>query len=404
MVGVARDDGRLVLGDGPDDRDDEDRAIDMPMEVLLGKPPRMTRDVTRVARDGGSIDLAGLDLRSAAYAVLRHPTVASKRFLVTIADRTVGGLTHRDQMVGPWQVPVADVAVTLADHVGFSGEAMATGERMPLASVDAPASGRMAVGEALTNLLAAPIAGLSGIKLSCNWMAACGEDGEDAALYDTVEAVAMRLLPELGVSVPVGKDSLSMRTRWTDAASGEARQVTSPVSLVVTAFASLPDVRGTWTPQLHDGSALVLVDLGAGRDRLGGSIVAQVAGVFGGDVPDLDDSGAPAVAGGCLGRDPFPRNRVGVPRPVGRRPVGGGLRDGVRRCGGGRARRAVGRRPLRGGARGGARCAGRRGRDRRGGLRRTRPERAGLRRRPHRHGPAGAGLGRWGAGPGRAGA
>ena len=267
-----------MLGDGPDDRDDEDRAIDMPMEVLLGKPPRMTRDVTRVEWDGGSIDLAGLDLRSAAYAVLRHPTVASKRFLVTIADRTVGGLTHRDQMVGPWQVPVADVAVTLADHVGFAGEAMATGERMPLASVDAPASGRMAVGEALTNLLAAPVAGLSGVKLSCNWMAACGEDGEDAALYDTVEAVAMQLLPELGVSVPVGKDSLSMRTRWTDAVSGEARQVTSPVSLVVTAFASLPDVRGTWTPQLHAGSALVLVDLGAGRDRLGGSILAQVSG------------------------------------------------------------------------------------------------------------------------------
>jgi phosphoribosylformylglycinamidine synthase len=250
----------------------------------------MTRDVRRVTWDGGSIDLAGLDLRAAAFAVLRHPTVASKRFLVTIADRTVGGLTHRDQMVGPWQVPVADVAVTLADHVGFAGEAMATGERMPLAAVDAPASGRMAVGEALTNLLAAPVTGLPGIKLSCNWMAACGEDGEDAALYDTVEAVAMRLLPELGVSVPVGKDSLSMRTRWTDPASGEARQVTSPVSLVVTAFAALPDVRGTWTPQLHEGSALVLVDLGAGRDRLGGSIVAQVAGGFGGEVPDLDDA------------------------------------------------------------------------------------------------------------------
>jgi len=290
VVGVARDDGRLVLGDGPDDHDDEDRAIDMPMEVLLGKPPRMTRNVTRVEWDGGSIDLAGLDLHSAAYAVLRHPTVASKRFLVTIADRTVGGLTHRDQMVGPWQVPVADVAVTLADHVGFTGEAMATGERMPLASVDAPASGRMAVGEALTNLLAAPIAGLAGVKLSCNWMAACGEDGEDAALYDTVEAVAMQLLPELGVSVPVGKDSLSMRTRWTDPVSGDARQVTSPVSLVVTAFAALPDVRGTWTPQLRDGSALLLVDLGAGRDRLGGSILAQVAGVFGGEVPDLDDA------------------------------------------------------------------------------------------------------------------
>jgi phosphoribosylformylglycinamidine synthase len=289
VVGVARDDGRLVLADGPDDLDDEDRAIDMPMEVLLGKPPKMLRDVTRVERDPGTLDLTGLDLKDAAYAVLRHPTVASKRFLVTIADRTVGGLTHRDQMVGPWQVPVADVAVTLADHVGFAGEAMATGERMPVASVDAPASGRMAVGEALTNLLAAPLSSLTGVKLSCNWMAACGEDGEDAALFDTVEAVAMQLLPELGVSVPVGKDSLSMRTRWTDAATGEARQVTSPVSLVVTAFASLPDVRGTWTPQLRSGDVLVLVDLGAGRDRLGGSILGQVQGEFGGPVPDLDD-------------------------------------------------------------------------------------------------------------------
>ncbi|HQG16399.1 MAG TPA: phosphoribosylformylglycinamidine synthase [Ornithinibacter sp.] len=289
VVGVARDDGRLVLADGPDDLDDEDRAIDMPMEVLLGKPPKMVRDVTRVERDPGTLDLTGLDLKDAAYAVLRHPTVASKRFLVTIADRTVGGLTHRDQMVGPWQVPVADVAVTLADHVGFAGEAMATGERMPVASVDAPASGRMAVGEALTNLLAAPLSSLTGVKLSCNWMAACGEDGEDAALFDTVEAVAMQLLPELGVSVPVGKDSLSMRTRWTDAATGEARQVTSPVSLVVTAFASLPDVHGTWTPQLRPGDVLVLVDLGAGRDRLGGSILGQVQGEFGGPVPDLDD-------------------------------------------------------------------------------------------------------------------
>ncbi|GAA4389957.1 phosphoribosylformylglycinamidine synthase [Ornithinibacter aureus] len=289
VVGVARDDGRLVLADGPDDLADEDRAIDMPMEVLLGKPPKMVRDVTRVARDPGTLDLTGLDLVDAAYAVLRHPSVASKRFLVTIADRTVGGLTHRDQMVGPWQVPVADVAVTLADHVGLAGEAMSTGERMPVASVDAPASGRMAVGEALTNLLAAPLASLTGVKLSCNWMAACGEDGEDAALFDTVEAVAMQLLPELGVSVPVGKDSLSMRTRWTDAATGEARQVTSPVSLVVTAFVSLPDVRGTWTPQLRSGDVLVLVDLGAGRDRLGGSILGQVQGEFGGPVPDLDD-------------------------------------------------------------------------------------------------------------------
>ena len=289
VVGVATDDGQLVLAPSSEDGADDDRPIDMPMEVLLGKPPRMTRDVRRVERFTPALELAGLDVREAAYAVLRHPTVASKRFLVTIADRTVGGLSHRDQMVGPWQVPVADVAVTLSDHVGFAGQAMASGERMPLAAVDGPASGRMAVGEALTNLLAAPLSSLAGTKLSCNWMAACGEDGEDAALYDTVHAVAMELCPALGISVPVGKDSLSMRTRWTDATSGQARQVTSPVSLVVSAFASLPDVRGTWTPQLHDGSVLVLVDLGAGRDRLGGSMLAQVSGEFGGEVPDLDD-------------------------------------------------------------------------------------------------------------------
>jgi phosphoribosylformylglycinamidine synthase len=298
VVGVARDDGQLVLAPGPEDGPRDLCPIDMPMEVLLGKPPRMTRDVTHVTWTGDDLDLEGLDVREAAYAVLRHPTVASKRFLVTIADRTVGGLTHRDQMVGPWQVPVADVAVTLADHVGFSGEAMASGERMPIAAVDAPASGRMAVGEALTNLLAAPVA-LRSVKLSCNWMAACGEDGEDAALYDTVEAVAMELCPALGVSVPVGKDSLSMRTRWTDPVTGEHRQVTSPVSLVVSAFASLPDVRGTLTPQLRGGrdtegggaldTRLVLVDLGAGRARLGGSVLAQVSGTFGGEVPDLDD-------------------------------------------------------------------------------------------------------------------
>ncbi|SOC56241.1 phosphoribosylformylglycinamidine synthase [Ornithinimicrobium cerasi] len=287
VVGVAADDARLVLVDG---ESDGDRPVDMPMDVLLGKPPRMTRDVRRVERAAPGLSLDHLDaaaVRDTAYAVLRHPTVASKRFLVTIGDRTVGGLTHRDQMVGPWQVPVADVAVTLADHVGLAGEAMATGERMPIASVDAPASGRMAVGEALTNLLAAPVT-LSGVKLSCNWMAAAGEEGEDAALYDTVHAVAMELCPALGISVPVGKDSLSMRTRWTGA-DDQAHEVISPVSLVVSAFAALPDVRGTWTPELHAGSELLLVDLGPGAGRLGGSILAQVIGEFGGPVPDLDD-------------------------------------------------------------------------------------------------------------------
>lgn len=264
--------------------------VAMPMDVLLGKPPKMHRDVQTVERAFQPVDLTGVALQDAVIKVLGHPTVASKRFLITIGDRTVGGLTHRDQMVGPWQVPVADVAVTLADYQGYAGEAMAMGERTPLAAFDAPASGRMAVAEAITNLLAAPIE-LSRVKLSANWMAACGEPGEDAALYRTVEAVGLALCPALGISIPVGKDSLSMRTQWQDEA-GQARKVTAPVSLIVSAFASLADVRGTLTPQL-DGqvadSSLILVDLGAGRHRMAGSVLAQVLGQEGGDVPDLDD-------------------------------------------------------------------------------------------------------------------
>ncbi|MDO5533975.1 MAG: phosphoribosylformylglycinamidine synthase [Propionibacteriaceae bacterium] len=290
VVGVAFDDGQLVLDhDGIEAGPGDDPAVDMPLFTLLGKPPKMTRDVTRVERSTPALDLARFEdpaaVREAAYAVLRHPSVASKRFLITIGDRTVGGLSHRDQMVGPWQVPVADVAVTLTDPIGFAGQAMSSGERMPLAAVDAPASGRMAVGEAITNLLAAPIT-LNRVKLSANWMAACGEPGEDAALYDTVRAVGLELCPALGVSIPVGKDSLSMRTRWSE--GGTDKQVTSPVSLVVSAFASLPDVRGTLTPQVDADQTLLLVDLGAGADRLGGSMLAQVCGEFGGEVPDLD--------------------------------------------------------------------------------------------------------------------
>ena len=284
VVGVTTDERVLVLEDGPGG----ERAIDMPMDVLLGKPPKMHRDVQRVARAGAPLQLTGVKLAEVAHAVLRHPTVASKRFLITIGDRTVGGLSHRDQMVGPWQVPVADCAVTLADFSGFRGEAMAMGERSPIAALDAPASGRMAVGEAITNLLAAPVA-LSRIKLSANWMAACGEPGEDAALYDTVRAVGLELCPQLGIGIPVGKDSLSMRTRWTGEA-GQPQQVIAPVSLVVTAFATLDDVRGTATPQLQPGdTALILVDLGRGRCRMAGSMLAQVLGQVGDEVPDLDD-------------------------------------------------------------------------------------------------------------------
>ncbi len=263
--------------------------VDMPMNVLLGKPPKMHRDVKSVPRQFAPIDLTGVDLQQAAIQVLSSPTVASKRFLITIGDRTVGGLTHRDQMVGPWQVPVADCAVTLADYQGFAGEVMAMGERTPLASLHAAASGRMAVAEAITNLLAAPIE-LARVKLSANWMAACGEPGEDADLYATVKAVGMELCPALGISIPVGKDSLSMRTQWTDPASAQAKKVTSPVSLIVTAFATLADVRGTLTPQLDATLAdttLVLIDLGKGAKRMGASMLAQVLNQAGGEVPDL---------------------------------------------------------------------------------------------------------------------
>ena len=283
VVGVATEAKQLVLADPSSDQ----TPIDMPMEVLLGKPPKMHRTVTRVTQTLPEIDLSDVKLQTVAFDVLRHPTVASKRFLVTIGDRTVGGLNHRDPMVGPWQVPVADCAVTLADYSGFRGEAMSIGERTPIAAINAPASGRMAVGEAITNLLAAPME-LARVKLSCNWMAACGEPGEDAALYDTVRAVGMALCPALGISVPVGKDSLSMRTRWTD--NGEVKQVTAPVSLIVSAFVTLDDVRGTLTPQLQPGdNTLVLIDLGQGKKRMAGSMLAQVLNQTGNEVPDLDD-------------------------------------------------------------------------------------------------------------------
>ena len=291
VVGVATEARDLVLVD-----EGKEPPVQMPMDVLLGKPPKMHRDVKSVAREFQPMELTGVDLQRAVIDVLSHPTVASKRFLITIGDRTVGGLSHRDQMVGPWQVPVADCAVTLADFKGFAGEAMSLGERTPLAAINAPASGRMAVAEAITNLLAAPFE-LPRVKLSANWMAACGEAGEDAALYETVKAVGMELCPALGISIPVGKDSLSMRTQWTvqggpSGSRSEKKKVTSPVSLIVTAFATLADVRGTLTPQLDaitEDTTLVLIDLGRGRNRMGGSILGQVLGQAGDTVPDLDD-------------------------------------------------------------------------------------------------------------------
>ncbi len=283
VVGVTTEARDLLLTREPDSP-----AVDMPLEVLLGKPPRMHREVSRLPRRGQALTLDGLSLQEAVISVLSHPTVASKRFLITIGDRTVGGLSHRDQMVGPWQVPVADCAITLADFKGCAGEAMAMGERTPLASLDAPASGRMAVAEAITNLLAAPIS-LDKVRLSANWMAACGEAGEDAALYDTVKAVGLELCPALGVSIPVGKDSLSMRSHWQH--QGQARQVISPVSLIVSAFASLDDVRGNFTPQLQaqGDTSLILIDLGQGQHRMAQSTLAQVLDQSGERVPDLDD-------------------------------------------------------------------------------------------------------------------
>ncbi len=284
VIGVATEERQLKLVD-----EGAESPVDMPMNVLLGKPPKMHRDVKTVARTFKPLDLTGVDVQKAVIDVLAHPTVASKRFLVTIGDRTVGGLTHRDQMVGPWQVPVADCAVTLADFKGFAGEAMSMGERTPLAALDAPASGRMAVAEAITNLLAAPIE-LPRVKLSANWMAACGEPGEDAALYATVKAVGLELCPALGVSIPVGKDSLSMRTQWKN--ENTDKKVTSPVSLIVSAFATLADVRGTLTPQLNasEDTTLVLVDLGHGKNRMATSILAQTLNQVGDAVPDLDDA------------------------------------------------------------------------------------------------------------------
>jgi phosphoribosylformylglycinamidine synthase len=286
VVGVAANDGQLVVND----RHFGNQAVDMEMEVLLGKPPRMTRDVQHVTRELKPFHAEGLDLKEAAYRVLRHPSVASKSFLITIGDRSVGGYTARDQFVGPWQMPVADVAVTTMGYEGNLGEAMAIGERSPIALIDPAASGRMAVGEAITNLAAATVNDLSDLRLSANWMAAAGAPGEDAALFDTVNAVGKELCPALGISIPVGKDSMSMATRWKD--QGVDKAVVSPLSLIVTAFAPSPDARRTLTPQLRldqGETDLILIDLGRGQNRLGGSILGQVYGELGDTCPDLDE-------------------------------------------------------------------------------------------------------------------
>ncbi len=285
VVGRTRADAMLVV----DDPHFHDRPVDVPLDVILGKPPKMTRDATHAVRVHAPLDLSGVTFAAALDRVLQLPAVADKTFLVTIGDRTVGGLCARDPMVGPWQVPVADCAVTLDDFAGFAGEAMAIGERTPLALIDACASGRMAVGEAITNIAAAAIARIDDIKLSANWMASAGHPGEDAALYDTVRAVR-DLCVALGVSIPVGKDSMSMRTTWRDGANELA--MTAPVSLIVSAFARSHDARACLTPLLRDDegdTCLVHVDLADGALRLGGSALAQVYAQLGDRAPDVDD-------------------------------------------------------------------------------------------------------------------
>ncbi|MBX9762282.1 MAG: phosphoribosylformylglycinamidine synthase [Pseudomonadaceae bacterium] len=287
VVGEATEEPHLTVTDSHF----ANTPVDMPLEVLLGKPPRMHRSVTREAELGDDFDASSLAIDEAVTRVLHHPAVASKSFLITIGDRTITGLVARDQMVGPWQVPVADCAVTATSFDVYTGEAMAMGERTPLALLDAAASGRMAIGETLTNLAASHIEKISDIKLSANWMAAAGHPGEDARLYDTVKAVGMELCPELGITIPVGKDSMSMKTQWTDA--GTDKSVTSPLSLVVTGFAPVSDIRKTLTPQLRMDKGetdLILIDLGRGQNRMGASILSQVYGKLGTQAPDVDDA------------------------------------------------------------------------------------------------------------------
>ncbi len=286
VVGEATEEQTLIVGDAHFDNS----PVDLPLSLLLGKPPKMLRDVQHKTFAKPEIDTARIDVKEAVYRVLRLPSVADKTFLITIGDRTVTGMVTRDQMVGPWQVPCADVAVTSVDYTHYSGEAMAMGERTPIALVDGPSSGRMAVGEVITNIAAAAIEDIRKIRLSANWMAPAGHPGEDAILFDTVKAVGKELCPELGLAIPVGKDSMSMKTVWNE--EGEDRSVTAPLSLIVTGFAPVTDVRKTLTPQLRNDKGdtdLILIDLGKGANRLAGSALAQVYKQVGHYAPDLDD-------------------------------------------------------------------------------------------------------------------
>jgi phosphoribosylformylglycinamidine synthase len=285
VIGEATEERHLTVADSHFDNN----PVDLPLEVLLGKAPKMHRDVESKQVEGEALNTDSIDVEEAAKRLLRLPTIAEKTFLITIGDRTVTGLVARDQMVGPWQVPVANCAVTAAAFDTYHGEAMSMGERTPAALLNYGASARLAVAEALTNIAGANIGGLDNIKLSANWMAAAGHPGEDAGLYEAVKAVGEELCPALGLTIPVGKDSMSMKTTWQD--DGEDKAVTAPLSLVITAFGRVEDIRKTVTPQLRtdkDDSSLILVDLGAGQNRLGASSLAQVYKQLGDKTPDVD--------------------------------------------------------------------------------------------------------------------
>ncbi len=286
IVGISAEEEKLEVSD----KEFGNQPVDIPMSVLFGKPPKMHRTVESIAVQVTEFDTAGIELDEAIKRVLQNPAVASKSFLITIGDRSITGMVARDQMVGPWQVPVSDVAVTTTSFQGFLGEAMSMGERTPLALIDAPASGRMAIGEAITNIAGTLIGDLNKVRLSANWMCATGHAGEDEKLYKTVEAVGMELCPQLNITVPVGKDSMSMRSTWQDREGDRA--VTSPTSLIISAFAPVLDVRKTLTPELAPEleSGLWLVDLGGGNNRLGGSILGQVYGQMKGTSPNLDSA------------------------------------------------------------------------------------------------------------------
>jgi len=287
VVGEATSERAIVVND----RQLDTQPVALPMTVLFGKPPKMQRNATRYEAPASPLSLAGLSLPQAVEQVLQHPAVASKQFLITIGDRSVTGQVVRDQMVGPWQVPVADCAVTTIAYDSYAGEAMSMGERTPAALLDAPASGRMAIGEAITNIAAARIGALRDVKLSANWMCAAGHAGEDEKLFRTVEAVGMDLCPKLGLTIPVGKDSMSMRTQWQHK-DGKSKSVTAPLSLVISAFAPVIDARATLSPQLRvdvGDTKLVFIDLAEGRQRLGASILAQTCKQMGQQTPDLDN-------------------------------------------------------------------------------------------------------------------